>query len=58
MHLLRTKFVQTFIAITVAYLGIVIVISQSSAGDTAAIDEKLIKMSSDNRLELLSIFSN
>ena len=39
--------------IAVAYLGIVDVISQSPAGDSAAIDDKLISMRSDNRLELL-----
>ena len=36
-----------------AYLGIVAMISQSPADDATAIDEKLISMSSDNRLELL-----
>jgi hypothetical protein len=49
----RTKFFQTFILIAVAYLGIVVVISQSPADDAVAIDDKLISMSSDNRLELL-----
>jgi hypothetical protein len=39
--------------IAVAYLGIVVMISQSPAGDAAVIDDKLISMSSDNRLELL-----
>jgi hypothetical protein len=49
----RTKFFQTFILITVAYLGVVVLISQSPADDATAIDDKLIEMSSDNRLELL-----
>lgn len=53
MKVLRTKFFQTFIFITVAYLGIVVMISQSPADDETAIDDKLISMSSDNRLELL-----
>ena len=53
MKVFRTRFFQTFIIITVAYLGIVVLISQSPAGDSAAIDDKLIEMSSDNRLELL-----
>ena len=53
MQILRSKFAQTFLAISVAYLGIVLLISQSPAGDTEAIDEKLVSMSSDNRLELL-----
>ena len=53
MKILRTRFFQTFILITVAYLGIVVAISQSPADDAAAIDDKLISMSSDNRLELL-----
>jgi hypothetical protein len=51
--ILRTRFFQTFIVIAVAYLGIVLLISQNPAYDAAAIDEKLISMSSDNRLELL-----
>jgi Domain of unknown function (DUF4436) len=41
------------LAITVAYLGIVVLISRSPADDATAIDDKLISMSSDNRLELL-----
>jgi len=49
----RTKFFQTFIIIAIAYLGIVVIISQSPADDATAIDDKLIEMSSDNRLELL-----
>jgi hypothetical protein len=53
MHVVRTRFVQTFIAIAVAYLGIVVIISQSTAGDAEKIDTKLVKMSADNRLELL-----
>jgi hypothetical protein len=48
----RTKFFQTFILITVAYLGVVVLISQSPAGDATAIDDKLIEMSSDNRLTI------
>ena len=53
MKVFRTKFFQTFILITVAYLGIVVLISQNPADDASVIDEKLIEMSSDNRLELL-----
>jgi hypothetical protein len=53
MNLLRTKFVQTIVALGVVYLGIVFLISQSPAGDTKAIDDKLIAESSDNRLEML-----
>ena len=53
MRILRTRFFQTFIVIAVAYLGIVVLISQNPADDAAAIDKKLISMSSDNRLELL-----
>jgi len=53
MHIFKTKFVQTFLAITVAYLGIVLLISQNPAGDDEQIDKKLISMSSDNRLEML-----
>ena len=53
MKVFRTKFFQTFIIIAIAYLGIVVVISQSPADDATAIDDKLIEMSSDNRLELL-----
>ncbi|CAN2218230.1 Protein of unknown function (DUF4436) [Candidatus Nanopelagicaceae bacterium] len=53
MQLLRSKFIQTFLALAVAYLGVVLLISQSPTGDVAAIDEKLTSMSSDNRLEML-----
>jgi hypothetical protein len=51
--ILRTRFFQTFIVIAVAYLGIVLLISQSPSDDATAIDDRLISMSSDNRLELL-----
>lgn len=40
-------------ALGVAYLAIVFFISQSPAGDSKAISEKLIEMSPDNRLDLL-----
>ena len=53
MHLFKSKFVQTFLVISIAYLGIVFLISQNPAGDREAIDKKLVSMSSDNRLELL-----
>ena len=53
MKVFRTRFFQTFIIIAIAYLGIVVMISQSPADDATAIDDKLISMSSDNRLELL-----
>lgn len=53
MHIFRTKFVQTFMAIAVAYLAIIFFISQDPSDDAIAIDDKLISMSSDNRLELL-----
>ena len=53
MKVFRTRFFQTFIGIAVAYLGIVVLISQSPADDATAIDDKLISMSSENRLELL-----
>lgn len=53
MQLLRSKFIQTFLALTVAYIGIVLVISQNPAGDAEAIDKKITSMSSDNRLEML-----
>jgi hypothetical protein len=53
MKLLRSKFIQTFLALGVAYLGIVLLISQNPAGDSEAIDQKLTSMSSDNRLEML-----
>jgi hypothetical protein len=53
MQLLRSKFIQTFLALAVAYIGIVLVISQNPAGDAEAIDKKITSMSSDNRLEML-----
>lgn len=53
MHLLKSKFIQTFLVLGVAYLGIVLLISQNPTGDADAIDKKLVSMSSDNRLEML-----
>ena len=53
MHLLRSKFIQTFLVLGIAYLGIVLLISQNPAGDAEAIDKKITSMSSDNRLEML-----
>ena len=40
-------------ALTIAYLAIVFLISQSPAGDSKAIADKLVEMSPDNRLDLL-----
>jgi len=40
-------------ALAIAYLAIVFFISQSPAGESKAISEKLIEMSPDNRLDLL-----
>lgn len=40
-------------ALAIAYLAIVFFISQSPAGNSKAISEKLIEMSPDNRLDLL-----
>ena len=40
-------------ALGIAYLAIVFFISQSPAGDSKAISDKLIEMSPDNRLDLL-----
>jgi len=53
VKIFRTRFFHTMLVITVAYLGIVVLISRSPADDATAIDDKLISMSSDNRLELL-----
>jgi Domain of unknown function (DUF4436) len=53
MQILKSKFVQTFLALGVVYLGIVLLISQNPTGDAPAIDKKIISMSSDNRLEML-----
>ncbi|MFM6940506.1 MAG: DUF4436 family protein [Candidatus Planktophila sp.] len=53
MHLFRSKFIQTFLVLGVAYLGIVILISQNPTDSTEAVDKKLTSMSSDNRLEML-----
>ena len=53
MNLLRNRFFQSIMALTVAYLAIVFLISQSPAGDSKVISEKLIEMSPDNRLDLL-----
>ncbi len=53
MDLMRNRFFQSIMALTVAYLAIVFLISQSPAGDSKEISEKLIEMSPDNRLDLL-----
>lgn len=53
MDLMRNRFFQSIMALTIAYLAIVFFISQSPAGDSKAISDKLIEMSPDNRLDLL-----
>lgn len=53
MHLLRSKFIQTFFAIALVYLGIVLLISQNPSSDADKIDSQLIEQSFDNRLEML-----
>lgn len=53
MHLLRSKFIQTFFAIALVYLGIVLLISQNPSSDADQIDTQLIEQSFDNRLEML-----
>ena len=53
MGLMRNRFFQSIVAITIAYLAIVFLISQSPAGDSQAISDKLIELSPDNRLDLL-----
>ena len=53
MVLMRNRFFQSIMALAIAYLAIVFFISQSPAGDSKAISEKLIEMSPDNRLDLL-----
>ena len=53
MGLMRNRFFQSIMALAIAYLAIVFFISQSPAGDSKAISEKLIEMSPDNRLDLL-----
>ena len=53
MTLMRNRFFQSIMALTIAYLAIVFLISQSPAGDSKAIADKLVEMSPDNRLDLL-----
>ena len=53
MSLMRNRFFQSIMALTIAYLAIVFLISQSPAGDSKAISDKLVEMSPDNRLDLL-----
>ena len=53
MTLMRNRFFQSIMALTIAYLAIVFLISQSPAGDSKAISDKLVEMSPDNRLDLL-----
>lgn len=53
MTLMRNRFFQSIMALAIVYLAIVFFISQSPAGDSKAIADKLIEMSPDNRLDLL-----
>ncbi|MTA20554.1 MAG: hypothetical protein F2530_04495, partial [Actinobacteria bacterium] len=53
MKYLRNRFVQSFIAIFVFYIAIIILISQNPGGDAYAIDDALIEKSSEDRLEVL-----
>ena len=53
MGLMRNRFFQSIMALAIVYLAIVFFISQSPAGDSKAIADKLIEMSPDNRLDLL-----
>ena len=53
MGLMRNRFFQSIMALAIVYLAIVFFISQSPAGDSKAISNKLIEMSPDNRLDLL-----
>ena len=53
MALMRNRFFQSIMALAIVYLAIVFFISQSPAGDSKAISDKLIEMSPDNRLDLL-----
>ena len=53
MKYLRNRFVQSFMAIFVFYIAIIVVISQNPGGDANAIDDALIAKSSDDRLEVL-----
>ena len=53
MTLMRNRFFQSIMARAIVYLAIVFFISQSPAGDSKAIADKLIEMSPDNRLDLL-----
>jgi hypothetical protein len=50
---MRNRFFQSIMALAIVYLAIVFFISQSPAGDSQAISDKLIEMSPDNRLDLL-----
>lgn len=53
MSLMRNRFFQSIVAISVVYLAIVFLISQSPSGDSEAISDKLVELSPDNRLDLL-----
>ena len=53
MKYLRNRFVQSFIAIFVFYIAIIVLISQNPRGDAYAIDDALIEKSSEDRLEVL-----
>lgn len=53
MKYLQNRFVQSFIAIFVFYIAIIVLISQNPSGDANAIDDALIEQSSEDRLEVL-----
>lgn len=53
MALMRNRFFQSIMAMALGYLALVFFISQSPAGDSKTIADKLIEMSPDNRLDLL-----
>jgi len=53
MKYLRNRFVQSFIAVFVFYIAIIVLISQNPGGDSYAIDDALIEKSSEDRLEVL-----
>ena len=50
---LNNRFIQSMLAITIAYLGIIVLISQNPSSDADNIDDKLIAASTDDRLEIL-----
>ena len=50
---INNKFIRSILAISIAYVAVIILISQNPSSDADTIDDKLIAASSEDRLEIL-----